>query len=400
MRAREADQGDSAAIEVLELDRTVPQELPAERQAVSKWWAVIGLGVAIALGIILLPQPAPERIPADDSLPSLAVPTTLPASEEIRTGVVGENTFPTHFVPSLGGYTYIAGPAFHEGLWWVVAQRDRPMVLASTDGVEWQEQRQLPTDGGLTAIEDLIGTRGALLAVGVEDGATKVWRSADGITWIPEVVATEPVLSNTRIAAFGHNLVVTGTRASSIYVGTSDEQYRLYHSSFFTQWEEVPVDFSLAAGIVLAPEGGFVLNSGEDGLVFTSAYGGIWHRNQAFHPGNYSQWGDRLLRQHTRAGEPAITVLGVDDRSTLILPEEFESCEYEGALTGMLAMCANESRSAGFDLYLSEDGSVWSKAEAALLTDNLVYEGFTDRGFLLSMTGPDGTLTVTRADFS
>ncbi|CAN5216437.1 hypothetical protein BH18ACT5_BH18ACT5_07610 [soil metagenome] len=397
--ARRDDRADGG-IEVLELDAPVTAAPPSDQGARrgGRWLALFGLAVAITLGLSVLPDPAPLPIAAEDTLPTPGVATTIPSRETVVVGIVGDDTFPIQFESSLAGFRSLAGPAHINGAWWMIGNAAQSLILASGDGIEWESNGNFPVeDGRFVEISDLIVTDGALVAAGQEGTLSesgglveslRVWRSADGDTWIPEQVAKGSAFFKTRVVANGHNLVVTTTDESA--------EDHLFHSSWFTQWEEIPITFSTGNGIVMAPEGGFLLSTGQ-GAALTSAYGGHWSRNQAIERGFYSQWEDRVVGTYTRSGRPTMSVLGADERLVVRLPDEFEGCRIEGGLTGLLAICANQSPW-GYDLYLSKDGLVWAKSELALLTDSFKYEGFTDQGFLVSIAGRSGELVVARVN--
>ncbi len=333
----------------------------------------------------------------------------MPDRDRVSVGVIGVDTFPLQFEPSLEGYKSLAGPAYSNGAWWMIGNAEQPAILSSLDGVEWTFASNFPTDEGrFVEIHDLIASDGVLIAVGPEGTRDvagdfveqiQVWRSADAVTvqpsdvqtrpWIPEVVAAGLTFTNSRVVANGHNLVVTASDA----IGHD----RLYHSSSFTIWEEISITFSTDEGILLAPEGGLMLSTAE-GAVLTSAFGVNWSRTQAIDRGFYSQWRDRVVGTHTQGGQPLMRVMDEDDVELTELPQALEGCRIHGGLTGLLAICPNASGNA-FNLFLSEDGLTWIRSQSAIFTDELIYEGDTDRGFLVSAAGIDGNLLVARASF-
>ena len=399
-KGQPTDDRADGAIEVLELDAPVTAPAPGDQGARrgGRWLALLGLAAAVTLGLSVLPDPAQLPIVVEDTLPTPGVATTIPSREAVVVGIVGDDTFPIQFESSLAGFTRLAGPAHFKDFWWMVGNGEQNLVLASGDGIEWESNGNFPVeDGRFVEISDLIVTDGALVAAGQEGTRTdgtdlverlKVWRSANGTTWVPEQVAEGSAFFNTRVVANGHNLVVT----------TTDERAEdhLFHSSWFTRWEEIPITFSTGNEIVMAPEGGFLLSTGQ-GAALTSAYGANWSRNQAIERGFYTQWEHRVVGTYTRSGQPTMSVLSADERLVVRLPDEFEGCRIEGGPTGLIAICANQSPW-GYDLYLSKDGLVWAKSESALLTDSFTYEGFTDQGFLVSLAGRSGELVVARVN--
>lgn len=390
----------SAGVEVLELDRSSDKE---DQQPRGSWTrqllVLLGLAALIVLGLVMLPDPIAQPTDLDDTLPAPVAATTIPDRDRVAVGVIGIDTFPMQFEPSLDGYRILAGPAYNSGAWWLIGQADEPAILTSLDGMEWTFVANFPTDEGrFVEVHDLIASGDALIAVGPAGSRDvsgrfpeqiEVWRSPDGLTWIPEVVAPGLGFTNSRVVANGHNLVVT----ASDTIGHD----RLYHSSSFTLWEEISITFSTDEGIVLAPEGGLMLSTAE-GAVLTSAFGVNWSRTQEIDRGFYTQWEDRVVGTDTQSGQPLMRVMSEDDVELTELPQALDGCRIHGGLTGLLAICPNASGNA-FNLFLSEDGLTWIRSQSALFTDQLIYEGDTDRGFFVSAAGIDGTRVVARASF-
>lgn len=387
-------------IEVLELDRPLDGEDRQPRSGGGKPLLVLlALFAVIVLGLVMLPDPISQPVDLDDTLPAPVAATTIPDRERISVGVIGLDTFRLQFEPSLEGYRSLAGPAYSNGAWWMIGNAAQPAILSSLDGVEWSVAGNFPTgEGRFVEVHDLISSEDALIAVGPEGTRDisvdmveqiQVWRSPDGVTWIPEVVAAGLTFANSRVVANGHNLVVTASDA----IGHN----RLYHSSSFTLWEEISITFSTEEGIVRAPEGGLMLSTPE-GAVLTSAFGVNWSRTQAIDRGFYTQWRDRVVGTYSRSGQPQMRVIGAEDIELIELPMALDGCPIHGGLTGLLAICPNPSGNS-FDFFLSEDGLVWIRSELAMFTDELTYEGDTDRGFLVSAAGIHETLVVARVSF-
>ncbi len=388
----------SGGVEVLELDRSSDKQ-DQQPRGTRQLLVLLGLAALIVLGLFLLPDPIAQPTDLDDTLPAPVAATTIPDRDRVSVGVIGRDTFAVQFEPSLDGYRILAGPAYNSGAWWMIGQAEQPAILTSIDGMEWTFVANFPTDEGrFVEVHDLISSGDALIAVGPEGSRDvsgrfpeqmEVWRSPDGLTWIPEVVAPGLGFTNSRVVANGHNLVVT----ASDTIGHD----RLYHSSSFTIWEEISITFSTDEGILLAPEGGLMLSTAE-GAVLTSAFGVNWSRTQAIDRGFYSQWRDRVVGTYTQGGQPLMRVMDEDDVELTELPQALNGCRIHGGLTGLLAICPNASGNA-FNLFLSEDGLTWIRSQSAIFTDELIYEGDTDRGFFVSAAGIDGTLLVARASF-
>lgn len=388
----------SGGVEVLELGRSSDKE-DQQPRGTRQLLVLLGLAALIVLGLVLLPDPTAQPTDLDDTLPAPVAATTIPDRDRVSVGAIGVDTFPLQFEPSLEGYRSLAGPAYSNGAWWMIGNASQPAILTSFDGLEWSLGADFPTDDGrFVEVHDLISSGDALIAVGPEGTREvsgdfveqiEVWRSPDGLTWIPEVVAAGLTFTNSRVIANGHNLVVTASDA----IGHD----RLYHSSSFTIWEEISITFSTDEGILLAPQGGLMLSTAE-GAVLTSAFGVNWSRTQAIDRGFYSQWRDGVVGTYTQGGQPLMRVMDEDDVELTELPQALDGCRIHGGLTGLLAICPNASGNA-FNLFLSEDGLTWIRSQSALFTDELFYEGDTDGGFFMSAAGIDGTLLVARASF-
>ncbi|CAN5722151.1 hypothetical protein BH18ACT6_BH18ACT6_02980 [soil metagenome] len=358
---------------------------------------IVGLAVVVGLGLMLLPDPAPLDTDLEGALPAPVVATNLPPPEPAAIGLIGLDSFPLQFEPSLEGYVRLAGPAFGNGSYWMIGTGEQPTLLTSSDGVAWSRAGPFPADDErLVAIHRLIGHQGVLIAVGTEGSQSldedplqrlQVWRSADGVTWIPEEVASGSTFLDSNMTVDGQQIVVTASDA----IGHD----HLYRSSFFGLWQEIAITFSTANGIIRAPDGGFLLSTGE-GSILTSANGVNWSPNTSFDNGMYSQWNDQVVGTDNESGQLMMRVIGEEGASVTELPDSLEGCQVRGGPAGLLALCPSESGSA-FNLYLSENGLLWQRSQSAILTDELIYLGYTNAGFLIATEGLDGTLLVARA---
>jgi hypothetical protein len=297
-------------------------------------------------------------------------------------------------VPALDGYHALAGPVRFAGLWWMIGNRDEPVILTSQEGGdEWAESAGFPREDEAFVVSDLIVAEQTMVAVGLlhDFDATEltVWRSADGTSWIPEIVTSGSPFTDVALAANGHNLVVT--------VKEIDGNQRLFHSSSFLMWEEIPITFSTDNPIVLAPEGGFMMSTSQ-GAVLTSAFGVNWSRNQAIERGYYTQWNERVIGTYVRSSQLSMRVIAEDGVEVTNLPAELTTCDFNGGQVGILAICPADDGNS-FDFYLSEDGLIWSKSQSAILSDTLIYIGDTEQGFLVATVGRDGSLAVARLNF-
>ncbi|MGI8516911.1 MAG: hypothetical protein ACR2ME_00995 [Acidimicrobiia bacterium] len=358
---------------------------------------IVGLAVVIGLGLTLLPDAAPLETDLEGALPAPVVATTLPQPEPVAIGLIGLDAFPLQFEPSLEGYVRLAGPALGNRSFWMIGTGEQPTLLSSSDGVAWSQAGPFPADDErLVEIHHLIAHEGVLIAVGTEGSRSldedplqrlQVWRSADGVTWIPEEVATGSTFLDAMVTADDREVIVTASDA----IGHD----RLYRSSSFGVWEEIAITFSTANGILQAPADGFLVSTGE-GLVLTSATGVNWTANTSLPIGLYTQWNDRVVGTYFEDGQFTMRVIGGDGDSVTELPDSLEGCQVRGGSAGLLALCPSESGSA-FNLYLSENGLLWQRSQSAILTDELVYLGYTNAGFLIATEGLAGTLIVARA---
>lgn len=382
-------------IQLLETERASAMRAEPPR---GRWLRLSLVAVAlvtVGIGLGLLPDAAPPMSEVDTTLPAPAAATTVADVNRVLVGIVGPDRWSPEPVPTLNGFTALAGPAqTADGTWWMIGNAGtRAVILSSEDGAEWQLGATIESESALQ-FGDLISVRGELVAIGyqlvivngVHINRLQAWRSADGIVWNGELIDDGLAFNDMRLVADGDNLVATFSDRS----GTS----RLFRTTATDPWWEIHLGLPTSREVIRAPQGGFMV-SADDGDVLTSAYGVIWRRNGAIEPGFYSSWGHRVIGVATEAEEPSLQVIDADNSQVIQLPDELAGCEVQGGPRDLLAICERRTEDR-FDIYISNDGLIWSRADTDMPTHDLIYEGAMQTGFLLSTPDAEGHRLVIR----
>ncbi|MGH8958595.1 MAG: hypothetical protein ACRDVK_07950 [Acidimicrobiia bacterium] len=388
-------------VEVVELDRE-PQDqgLPGPVNRPNRWALLLGIVVLGVLGLSLLPASDVETNRANATLPDPAVATTLVGSRQPRVAFISEETFPMFVVSGLRGFVSLTEPVSFDGRWWIIGNRTdlfaKALVLASEDGRLWEAISEIPVDIGRSVrIDQLATVDGALLAVGTEgsligptfysalSGTLGLWRSGDGVRWIPETVdpgGSDLAFLDTQLTVSGRSAVlqavVDSTAAPSaaarlpahVVAGIAEGLFtvrplgtrlvvegplgiqvaeapmsrvsqassmRLFRSDSFAEWSEIEISFNVNGEIVAAPSGGFLAGTG--GVPFTSAYGVTWNPNaSAFSAGSYQTWGEGILGISENG---AIALIDTEGELAVQLPPEMSSCTVGGSNHLLAAAC-------------------------------------------------------------
>jgi hypothetical protein len=395
---------DSRVVEVVELDREAfDPGLPTLGSRPNRWAILLGILVLGVLGLSLLPAAEVQPNSLDDTLPDPAVATTLVGSLQPRVAFINDDTFPMFVVSGLKGFVSLTEPVFFDGRWWIIGNRPdlfpQAVVLASEDGRLWERLTEIPVDIGRSVrIDQLTTVDGALIAVGTEgtligptfysalSGTLGLWRSEDGVRWIPGTVDPgDPTLAFTdiRLAVSGRSALLQATANSTaaasaalrlpaplqpalsegrlhlwpqgtrlVVLGplgiqvdetalsqvTTRSSPRVFRSDSLVEWNEVQVRFDLDGAIVSAPEGGFVVGTG--GAAFTSAYGVIWSPNpRAYDAGAFQDWGKGILGLSWEAGSQRIDLIDSEGQLAVQLPPEMLPCWVEGSNDLLAAAC-------------------------------------------------------------
>ena len=382
-------------IQVLETERVpVLRREPPRSSGIRL--ALVGTAlVAVVIGLGLLPEAAPPISGVEATLPAPAVATTLVDNDRLLVGIVGPDRWAPEPVPSLNGFTALAGPAqTADGTWWMIGNAGtRAVSLSSEDGAEWELRTSIESESALQ-FGDLISVRGELVAIGYElvavNGAQvhrlEAWRSTGGTVWESELLDDGLAFNDMGLVTDGDNVVATVTD----HLGIS----HLFRTTATDPWGEIHLGLPTSREVIRAPQGGFMVSS-DDGDVLTSAYGAIWQRNGAIEPGFYSSWGHRVIGVATEAADPSLLVIDADNSQVIQLPDELAGCEVQGGPRDLVAFCERPTEDR-FDIYISNDGLIWSRADTDMPTHDLIYEGAMQTGFLLSTPDAAGNRLVIR----
>jgi hypothetical protein len=380
-------------IQVLAADSPAPPSL--RRHSRSLRLGLIGTAVLISgLSVGLLPKPAVETAVTDASLAPPVPATTFVVDNDLMVGVVAQDRGQIAGLSSFDGYDSLAGPAAGpDGAWWVIAGRDADaVVLRSENEIDWSASSTIKAAAESSLqFGDLIAAEGGLVAIGYElvpVGGVKLnrlysWHSSDGLTWSKERIDEGLEFNNMGLVESGDTMLATFTDRDGIH--------RLWRRTTTDHWMEIHLGLPSAQKVIQAPQGGFMVSNDEGG-VLTSAFGVIWKRNGAIDPGFYSQWGDRAVA----LAHNAILVMDAADVDVIELPDDLRSCEIEGGRRDLVAVCIRPG-SEHSDIYVSSDGLHWFRGQAPILGTDLVVEGSTASGVLISVIDENGLRSVIRA---
>ncbi|MGH8924313.1 MAG: hypothetical protein ACRDWA_06720 [Acidimicrobiia bacterium] len=410
----------------MELDRVL-QDSPTPGPRPNRWAILLGIVVLGLVGLSLLPASDLAPPSADATLPDPAVATTLVGSRQPRIAFISDETFPMFVVTGLKGFVSLTEPVSFDGRWWIIGNRPdvgAAAVLSSEDGRLWDMASEIPGEGGLSIrIDQLATVDDALIAVGSEGsfigptfssvlaGNLSLWRSGDGVRWIPEMIDPgDPNLAFTDIqlavsdrsavlyavvdstaaataAARLPNHVVSGLASARfslrpqgtrlIATGPLDIQIaeapmtrvsqasstRLFRSESLTEWTEIDIQFDVSGSIVAAPDGGFLTGTG--GVPWTSAYGVIWNPNpRAYSDFGYERWDDEVILGFSLVGSShMIDFIDAEGTLSVQLPSEMVLCSIKGSNQLLAAACTTPMTSPrpvqwnGFEL--SSDDPNW-----------------------------------------
>ena len=163
--------------------------------------------MAAVIGLVsFLPSGEEVVDTSNATIPDPLVATTTPIGFQSQVAYISEDRFAIRGTSGLDGFRQLSNTVEFEGGWWLVAQETVPastaLLMRSVDGTEWETTSAINAAPGLNldiARLALIGD--GLVALGTEgdpigpdffrtvEGDLKLWRSGNGILWVPEVVA-------------------------------------------------------------------------------------------------------------------------------------------------------------------------------------------------------------------
>ena len=389
---------EAPSVEVVELDRGPGPgpSTPHFDDRKSRWAIAAGIALVVFVGLSLLPGSEVETEDNELGLGDPAVATTLVGNRARQVGTFSADTFPLWVVSGLKGFASLTEPVAFADRFWIVGNSSQPtgaaVILSSDDGRLWNAISELvPAAGNAIRIDQLGVVDGALVMAGTEGspvgpgfqweiaGNVQLWRSDDGMRWIPEVVHQSEqhiAFQEIGLAVSGSTTVVQATTQSTAVVLAAEKlpenlippleeglftftphgfraivagplrielavvpvtivmqagTVRLFRSVSLSDWEEIDIAVDVSK-VVNSPQGGFIANAG--GSAFTSAYGVTWSRNAAYDSASYQRFGDDLIGfSHDGRG---LEIVSEGGTRTVQLPADLQRCSIE-ASNGLLA---------------------------------------------------------------
>ena len=381
-----------------DLTADLPAALTTERTSRARWLTLVGIVIVVLVGLSLFPPAPPEADPVDLALPKPGVVTTVVGSQVRLLATVSAESNILWVVSGLRGFVSLTEPVAFLDSFWIVGNRpddtEAAIVLSSADGRIWREvSRFTPPIGDSIRVDQLALVDGSLVAVGAQGrgvgpsfyrtiaGNVLLWRSLDGVRWIPEIVYEhdDPLgIRFARLAASGETAIlqvfaqdlrlaeavselpndltsavehgtfyfvenqglVLGPLGIELYearppAASQESSLRLFRSNGSTPWAELDVGFDFDS--LLTAGDGFIAIT--RGFARTSIDGITWTSYPHDAPSFYQQFDGDLLGITYDVDGLSLEIIGTNGSRAIQLPNELERCGVKASNGTLAARC-------------------------------------------------------------